>query len=364
MPKPCRSGLPARPADPASTIRPSTRAGGTNRSTRASAREPVPEPLGPAPLFQHVSTHDVPADSRLDYWRKQFPATRLERSRPTGHGNFHGDIVSTSPWQDVLFADLDSDPVTSHFGTSENGVVLLGCVRSGVVHIRHGRDATLPVDENTGLLLFDCDRPFTTLSQRCTMTYLALPRNLVAQALGCEPVSAHEAVRVMPASTLASGYLRHLRQLAASARALDGEKATHALHTARSLAITLLANRKPHWRSLPGDFDDALLAAAKHLLTLHASNPKLTAGRLAHMLGCSRAHLYRLFERAGATIAGELLHVRMHRARALLQSNPHEPIGSIAWHCGYTDFSAFGKAFRRHFDMTPTDCRQLAADSA
>lgn len=137
--------------------------------------------------------------------------------------------------------------------------------------------------------------------------------------------------------------------------------ATEALSTARGLAMTLLARRNPRRWSLPEAFDDALLVAARHLLDLYADNPDLTAEQVAAMLGCSRAHLYRVFARADATVAGNLRDARLRRAGRLLKSGSGTQIGEVAWCCGYADFSAFGKAFRRYFGMTPTDFRHQVA---
>jgi AraC-like DNA-binding protein len=312
----------------------------------------------PSPVLYRISTRAVPADARFDYWRTQFDASRIELPRRSGAQGYHGEMLASRPVDGVAFAELRGDPLVCHFGENDSDMILLGHVGSGTVEIRHGRDRTTPVDVRSGLVLFDCDRPFTTTSQHYAMTYLALPRALVVEAMGSEPVPPGAAVRVLPAGTLAASFQRHLHDLATRGARLEATHAGAAVRTARALAVSTLVGLRPHLRSLPESLDDALLETVRHQLRLHAEDPQFTAGQLAHMLGCSRAHLYRLFERQGQTIGGQLREFRMQRARTLLETQPGESIGMISLRCGYTDLSAFGKAFRRHFGFAPSECRE------
>jgi len=324
--------------------------------TMPARAEPCAPP--PSPLFYRRSTRTVPADARFDYWRAQFDASRIELPRRAGAHGFHGEMLASGPVDGVAFAELHGDPLICHFGENGSDMILLGHVGSGTVDIRHGHDRITPVDARSGLVVFDCDRPFTTSSQRYAMTYLALPRALVVDAMASEPVAPDAAVRVLPAGTLATSFQRYLRSLAVRGARLDVASAGQAMRTARALALATLARLRPHRRSLPETLDGALLEAVRHQLRLHAEDPQFTAGHLAHMLGCSRAHLYRLFERQGQTIGGQLREFRMQRARTLLETQPGESIGMISLRCGYTDLSAFGKAFRRRFGLAPSECRE------
>lgn len=317
---------------------------------------------GDVPAFHRISTRSVAAGDRLDYWRSQFQASYIDQPRACRGQGFESDMLASAPVGDVAFAHLRGDPVTCRFGTRASGLVLLGCVSAGVVAIchGHGHGQTVTVGPDGGLVLFDCDRPFTTSSQSYAMTYLALPRALVVRALGDDPVAPDEAVRILPSGMLADGLHRHLREMVVQGMDLAAGDANEAVRIARALAISLLAGLRPHWRSLPQSLDRALLDAARHQLRLHAGNPDFTAAQLAMALGCSRAHLYRLFERDGQTITGQLREYRLEHARQLLETRPGEPVGMIAMRCGYTDLSAFGKAFRRQFDLTPSECRHLA----
>src|SRR5699024_8253954 len=167
---------------------------------------------------------------------------------------------------------------------------------------------------------------------------------------------------VLHTAPLTGSFLHHLAAMARHGPSRDSTSAVNAVHTATALGVSLLAGLRPRWPSQPL-LDDALLTSAKHQLHLRAGDPELTAARIARSLGCSRAHLYRLFERQGETVTGHLREFRLQRARSLLATRPHESIGMIALYCGYTDLSAFGKAFRRRYGLTPTDFRYQISGS-
>lgn len=310
------------------------------------------------PAFYRVSTREVPADIRIDYWQSHFSASRIDRPRGMAASDFTGDMLSGVLPDGGVFADLRGGPTDCRFGERENGIALLGCIDAGAVEIRHGNNQATTVTPHSRLVLFDCDRPFVTSSRHYAMTYLALPRSLITATLGSDPVPSGKAVRELPSGELATSLGQHLRAIAEHGERLLADEAADTLQTAQALALTTLARMRANRRSLPQGFDDTLLIAARHLLKQHMDDTQSTAERLATALGCSRAHLYRLFARQGQTIAGQLRELRLRQARTLLETQLAQPIGSIAFRCGYTDQSAFGKVFRRRFGLTPGECRE------
>jgi AraC-like DNA-binding protein len=313
-----------------------------------------------APAFTRVSTDSVPINSRFDYWRSLFVASRIERPHASRGLGFSSEMVHSEPWEGTSFADLRGEPLVCHFGERESNLVLLGWINSGRFHIRHGRDQATVLDKHSGLLLADCNRGFVTSSRSYGMTYLALPRHLVVSACGGDPVPRDGAIRVLQSNPLVMSYQNVLQRMSRHAAQWDAAQAGMALRTSRALAIAELARAGGRWRRLPESLDAPLLLAAHHLLAKHADDRKLTAESVAAMLGCSRAHLYRLFKTRERTVVGELRALRMRQARRLLAAAPALTVGAIAWRCGYTEHSAFDKAFRRAFGLTPMDCRQQA----
>jgi AraC-like DNA-binding protein len=82
-----------------------------------------------------------------------------------------------------------------------------------------------------------------------------------------------------------------------------------------------------------------------------------TLARLCHK---SPRAVQQQFANAGTSFSEFLAEARLERARDLL-ANPLERrlVLEIALECGFTNFPAFSRAFRRRFGMTPTDAREL-----
>ena len=85
---------------------------------------------------------------------------------------------------------------------------------------------------------------------------------------------------------------------------------------------------------------------------------KLTVERLARLAGLSRAHFVRQFSRlTGTSPADYVFRARMARAARLLQASQLS-IAEIAHSLGFADPNYFAKAFRRAFEVSPTEFRQ------
>jgi len=85
----------------------------------------------------------------------------------------------------------------------------------------------------------------------------------------------------------------------------------------------------------------------------------LTIDLLAGVAGLSRAHFVRQFSRlAGAPPSEYVFRSRMARAARLLQSSSL-PVLEIALSLGFADPNYFTKAFRRAFDVSPTEFRRF-----
>ena len=91
--------------------------------------------------------------------------------------------------------------------------------------------------------------------------------------------------------------------------------------------------------------------------TLHDRyyEPSISPGAVAAVHGISKRYLHLLLARAGTTFGGELLRVRLERARQLLSDMRFGdvPIGEIASRCGFADPSHFARCFRQRFGSAP-----------
>lgn len=118
------------------------------------------------------------------------------------------------------------------------------------------------------------------------------------------------------------------------------------------------------WNALLFDSLDPSAAAAAGAHRFAAAidciraDAAVTVTALARFVGVSTARLHTLFRQHAATTPGDcILQARLERgARALLDS--HRPIADIALDCGFSEHSAFTRAFARVHGMSPAQYRQ------
>jgi AraC family transcriptional regulator len=95
----------------------------------------------------------------------------------------------------------------------------------------------------------------------------------------------------------------------------------------------------------------------------HIAEP-LTREVLADLAGFSVPHLHRIFKSTtGESLAIYIRRVRMERAGRKLRMGAVD-ITQVALAAGYQSHAAFGKAFRQHFGLSPSEFRELDCQKA
>src|SRR3546814_9804901 len=64
-----------------------------------------------------------------------------------------------------------------------------------------------------------------------------------------------------------------------------------------------------------GALDDAMFTAACRYVDTHKDRPDLTAETIARAIGCSRAGLYRMFDRRGLAVSDYVRQIRLNHAQ-------------------------------------------------
>jgi AraC-like DNA-binding protein len=186
---------------------------------------------------------------------------------------------------------------------------------------------------------------------------LCLPRASVLPALGRHPPDLHGAL--LAPGGLAPLLAAQMRALADLLPSLNGTVRALALQASIDLAVTVLCHELGTARAESAECEDGMFVAAQAFICRHFGSTDLTPEQIAHRLGCSRAHLYRVFARNGLTVAGYLRDFRLERSRAaLVNAGPRETVGDIAFRCGFDNPVHFARLFRQRFGMRPTDARR------
>lgn len=114
-------------------------------------------------------------------------------------------------------------------------------------------------------------------------------------------------------------------------------------------------------QSLEGYYDR--IADVKHYIREHIDEA-LNREVLAEVAGFSVPHFHRIFTtHTGENIASYVRRVRMERAGRKLRMGAVD-ITEVALAAGYDTHSAFSKAFKQHFGLSPSEFRQLDCRTA
>lgn len=137
------------------------------------------------------------------------------------------------------------------------------------------------------------------------------------------------------------------------------------LESGRPEVPTLVSVAKWLFRLMARGQSPECLAEARHEIFLmiglemerNLSDPAFTLERLARRLGVSSRYVQRVLARHRTTFVGLLREKRMQLAHGLLSESRHK-IEWVAGDCGYSELSAFYRAFKRHFGYPPGAVRR------
>jgi AraC-like DNA-binding protein len=92
----------------------------------------------------------------------------------------------------------------------------------------------------------------------------------------------------------------------------------------------------------------------------HLGDSDLSPKSIAAMLATSSRYVHSIFTRADETVSRYILRRRLEEsARALASSAQRSrSVSAIAFDYGFASCTNFGKVFREHYGMTPTEYRQ------
>lgn len=110
------------------------------------------------------------------------------------------------------------------------------------------------------------------------------------------------------------------------------------------------------------DEDKATMDHILEYITQHLDNSELKVDDLAHSLNISRSALYARIKRIADMTPNDFIrHVRMQRAEELV-AHSHQSVSQIAYQVGFSDPKYFGKCFKKHTGMSPSEYRSKYSD--
>lgn len=311
-----------------------------------------------ASLIQHYAI-DLPAsdpgsfDGFVALVSPMFDLTRLHPEQP-----FEARVASTCLSELYLSRTVaggslyERSPQTMARSGTDAIVVLVYLNVGFALELDGQRHAVAPNE----LVFFDLRQPLRIHAEKVDNISLVLPRQKLEE-LGV-------AVRDLHGFVLKSGVSKHLLlshlhaciEVAPCIPAADAQAISDA--TVRLVAACCQGLSR---RVLEdgGHSGLATLGEVKAFIETRLGDPDLDPGTVLSAFGLSRATLYRMFEPVGG-VAAFILERRMHKAfqqmTALDASKPR--IKQLAMALGFVHPSAFSRAFKKQFGLSPQEMRR------
>lgn len=206
------------------------------------------------------------------------------------------------------------------------------------------------------MLVYDLSREFAGVADRFANLSLIIPRNLLADRVH-RPHDQHLR-HFTTEEPLVSILHDFLQSSFRNARSLSAFDAADVGRSALDLAVACL-NAGTHSAESPERARRvAGMMAARRVIEANLANPELTPEWVAGQIGMSRSSLYRMFENLGGIVVF-IRDLRLRRAYRWLQdpTQAHRGIADLALEAGYSSDTAFGRAFKNKFGLTPNEVR-------
>ena len=309
-----------------------------------------------APVYVEHTTDRIRPRERLSFWRDSV----LRRMEPVALADasltFSGRMRVVQG-DNVALVEHISDGLTARRdrlraardGGDEIGLDLMVYCEDAVLD--QGGEHKVGAGE---FHVLDYGQPLRIMRSRHRAIGLVLSRHMVTEAVGpsLKSLVGHALSMTGVAVLLAD----HLRVSIDGASRLTAAEQAHAANTAGQLALTYLRGqgRDGPDRRHP---DKGLGTAARQVIARECHDPDLDPAKIAAILGCSRASLYRAFSPGEASVAETIWISRLELAARLLWSARHRNfmVSDIAYRSGFLDQNSFSRMFKRHFGRTPSE---------
>lgn len=204
------------------------------------------------------------------------------------------------------------------------------------------------------LCFIDYGQPVSMIRSRHVAHGIIVSRARAREVVGSDVSSL--AGRPIPGQGLASVLRQHLITTFDEVANMSEPERAAATDAASEMMLVLLRTQLDRRIDEDG-FPAGFYRAARIVIDRHCRDPNLSPDRVAAVVGCSRASLYRAFACHDETVAQTIWDARLQQALQLLTSRAggRPAIGDIARQCGFRQPATFARMFRRHFGFSPSD---------
>ena len=204
--------------------------------------------------------------------------------------------------------------------------------------------------------IFDLSRPMQAETAHCRNLTFVLPRHML---FGKEQQNDALHGLLLKRSTSAARLIAsHLQAVFDDLPEITQAEAPAIVTATANLVTNLVAPQVAARSQASPTVRGAVIMEIRRYIEQNLALAELGPEHLCRMFGLSRASLYRLFE----PIGGVTDYIRTRRLRTafdMLADDGKRTIGEVAYACGFSDISAFSRAFRHQFGMSPSEVRDM-----
>lgn len=310
-------------------------------------------------LRSHFDSRALPAHLAQPAWNEAIGVLFDSRSRKSVEEGFFAHVEAAF-MGDVALGRLQStaqDFDRSRYKIARDGMdgFLLQFYLNGRSASRGGSNSEVAGEGD--LYVIDMAQPLSTATTDHDQISLVVPRRLISARLDSAD-AAH--MRVIPAGLpLVTLFRESLKSFHAQASNMTRGEAEAVIGPLLDLAAAAI-NGHVDDRSVAGVNLAHFVGLRRHVEE-NLLDPNLTLDSLLARFGLSRRKAYRLFEPVGG-FASYVNRRRLQRALQTLRSPDwrHVSISEIGMLHGFPNPENFSRAFRREYDLSPREVRQLA----
>ena len=313
-----------------------------------------------------ITTADVPPGDRFEFWRETIARSALQFRMQPMERVPRGEIRLAAAGGLVIM-QIDGEAATRYTRTRVEIARSQGPYN--FLHLQLRGDCLLQSGDKQSVLavgdafvvdpLREFDMTFVTPDNLSKRSLVVRFRKEALSARVGRPDLVPCAVlrRDQPIARILSSYLINGFEVAdgitPEAAALFEEHAVDLLAQALRESWAEQLDPSQAWR-------EGLFVRACRLIKLRFGDPALVPEALARELGVSARFLQRVFAERGETVMKRVFAERIGRAGELLcaADAAHRSVTDIAFACGFSDSSHFGRVFAKQMAMTPTEWRR------
>lgn len=318
----------------------------------------LPEPEN-AP--QRWRVRGTRGEKDLETWADILAATHVAfdvRSTSRTPNAFQG-AVTRRPFGDLTLLDCECSPFLGRRSPAlvedqPADVVGFQFVGKGVERVREGRRE---VDLTAGdVMLWDGSQPVDVeVVEPFMKRTLLFPLERVIAV--CPRLEEVHTIPPLNRSGAARLLVRYLNAVALELPTLDRGESVAAADAALELLRAAVEPSVPTSRSAKRA---ALRAEVRRHIRRHLQDARLDPEAIARAQAISVRALHAAFEDTGESVSGLVRRERLSRCYEDLERPSGGSVTEIAFRWGFLDAAHFSRAFKREFDVTPSDVRHVA----